>query len=528
MAGKRTLLKTLISSYVYLTRRLGVPLAPHRRSPYSSSFQRSPSQKPDEGSRRRRRRAVVCSVEGGLLRSSSTFSYFMLVALERGSLTRALLLLMLYPFLCCVSEEVRLKVMAMVCFRGVKVEGFRVGRAVLPKHLLQDVGLEGFQLLTAGGGGGKKVCVTRMPRVMVEATMKEYLGVEVVVGRELKVAGGRYTGFMEEGSDKEKVIRELFGEEDDGEGVLWVGRRRESHHHHPFFSKCKEVVMVSEAEKREWGPLPRDKYPKPLVFHDGRIAFRPTPAATLAMFLWLPAGFLFVLLRAVALFCLPYKLSIPVVASTGMTNRLIRSPFTPTTNGRSQERGRLYACNHRTLLDPIYISGSLGKPVTAVTYSLSRMSEVLAPIRTVRLTREREEDRRRMEDELSKGNLVVCPEGTTCREPYLLRFSPLFAEVVEEAVVPVALRARVAMFYATTAGGRKWMDPLFLAGDPFPGYDVEFLQEVPVMQGDGTRRSSREVANQVQEDLAKALGFERTMLTRKDKYLMLAGNEGFV
>ncbi|MQM14979.1 hypothetical protein Taro_047916 [Colocasia esculenta] len=150
---------------------------------------------------------------------------------------------MLYPFLCCMSEEVRLKVMAMVCFCGVKVEGFRVGRAVLPKHLLQD----GFQLLTAGGGGGKKVCVTRMPMVMVEATLKEYLGVEVVVGRELKVAIGRYTGFMEEGWDKETELWELFGEEGDsdgdGEGVLWVGRRRESHHHHPFFSMCKMLAV---------------------------------------------------------------------------------------------------------------------------------------------------------------------------------------------------------------------------------------------------------------------------------------------
>ena len=51
------------------------------------------------------------------------------------------------------------------------------------------------------------------------------------------------------------------------------------------------MYSVSEAEKRRWHPLPSSKYPKPLVFHDGRIAFRPTPLAALCMFVWLPLGF---------------------------------------------------------------------------------------------------------------------------------------------------------------------------------------------------------------------------------------------
>ncbi|MQM21748.1 hypothetical protein Taro_054793 [Colocasia esculenta] len=536
MAGKRTLQRTLISSYVYLTRRLGGLLSHHRRSSNHPSFQKTfslISQEKHAG--RGRSQAVVCRVEGGLLRSPSTFPYFMLVALEAGGFLRGLLLLLLYPCLCCVGEEVGLKVMAMVCFRGVKVAGFRVGSTVLPKHLLEDVGLEGFQLLTAAGG--KKVCVTGMPRVMVEAALKEYLGVEVVVGRELKVSGGYYTGFMENSKEEERMLQELGGEEGDhgdGESVLWVGGGKEAHHHHPFFSERKEEYTVSEEDRKAWRPLPRDKYLKPLVFHDGRIAFLPTPAATLAMFLWLPVGLLLAVLRLLVLSLLPYKISVPILAFTGTTNRVVRSAFTPVTSdrgGESQGRPRrrwLFACNHRTLLDPVYVSGALGIPLTVVTYSLSPVSEVIAPIKTVRLTREREEDRRRMEEELRRGDVVVCPEGTTCREPYLLRFSPLFSEVAEEGVTPVALRARMAMFYGTTAGGRKWMDPIFFAIDPFPSYTVEFLREVPVLEADGTRRSRYEVANQVQAELAAALGFECTTLTRKDKYMQLAGNEGFV
>lgn len=55
-------------------------------------------------------KALVVDVEGGLLRSSSTFPYFMLVALEAGSILRGLLLLLLYPLLCCLTQEFAIKV----------------------------------------------------------------------------------------------------------------------------------------------------------------------------------------------------------------------------------------------------------------------------------------------------------------------------------------------------------------------------------------------------------------------------------
>lgn len=466
---------------------------------------------------------LVFDVEGGLLRSSSTFPYFMLVALEAGGFLRGLLLLLLYPLLCCLSHEVGLRVMVMVCFFGIRKEGLRAGRAVLPKFFLEDLGLEGFEVLRKGR---RRVCFTSMPRVMVEWFLKEYLGVEEVVGRELKEFGGYYTGLMEEESKVELETKELFGENDTGEGAFGFGSCTNSSRHH-LFSHCKEVHVVTEAEKRTWQALPREQYPKPLAFHDGRVAFRPTPMNTLIMFLWIPLGVFLTIIRSVIFLLLPYKMSIPVLSFSGMKSRLIRSSTFNTDLLQPNARGHLYVCNHRTLLDPLYISAALDKLVTAVTYSISPVYEKISPIRTVRLTRDKEEDRRRMAKLLKQGDLVVCPEGTTCREPYLLRFSPLFTELTD-TVVPVALVSRVSMFYGTTATGFKFLDPFYFLANPRPEYSVEFLEEVPTHSIAGDSRSSYEVANHVQSKLGSALGFECTTLTRKDKYRLLAGNEGIV
>ncbi|KAJ0087392.1 hypothetical protein Patl1_08461 [Pistacia atlantica] len=290
----------------------------------------------------------------------------------------------------------------------------------------------------------------------------------------------------------------------------------------------QEIYWVTEAEKRKWEILPRDKYPKPLIFHDGRLAFRPTPLASLFMFMWLPLGIFVSIIRFTCGTLLPLSIVNLVNSSTGFKSTLsISNPSSiNSTNYDNKPTGLLYVCNHRTLLDPIYVSIFIMKPVTAVTYSTSRFTEIMSPIKTVGLTRDREKDKELMEQELSRGDLAVCPEGTTCREPYLLRFSPLFAEMTDE-IVPVAIDMRVSMFYGSTASGFKWLDSIFNLLNPFAMYSATILEKLPSSQTCNSGGKSRiEVANYVQNKIGKALGFECTSLTRKDKYMILAGNEG--
>ncbi|CAM0957244.1 unnamed protein product [Alopecurus aequalis] len=476
---------------------------------------------------------VIVDVEAWLLRSQlSTFAYFMLVAVEAGSLLRGLFLLLAYPLMCLVSDDMRLKAMVMVTFFGLREkEVVRVGKAVLPKLFLEETAMEGLEAVKKAR---RVVAVcTLFPRVMVEGFLKEYLGVDTVVGKEVMVVAGRYVGvIVEDGASVGEEMEEVMnkGKHEEAFRLVGIGSRM----NHRFSHYCKETYAVCEADKTTWHPLPRGSYPKPLVFHDGRLAFTPTFPAAIAMYTYLPFGILLAIFRSVAYSLLPYRVSIPLGALTGFRSRVIAGPPTDGTE-KNKAGGRLYVCNHRTLLDPITVAACLNKPVTAVTYSVSPVSELIAPIRTARLTRDRNEDRRRMEALLARGDLVVCPEGTTCREPYLLRFSPLFAELTAE-VTPVALETRVDMFYGTsTKPASKVLDPVYLMMNPRPEYRVEFLEPVRTATTNGeegghghNKSHTIDAANRVQCVLGEALAFELTEQTRKDKYMMLAGNEGIV
>ncbi|KAI3506587.1 hypothetical protein L1887_21147 [Cichorium endivia] len=468
-------------------------------------------------------KTLIFDVEGTLLRSSSVFPYFVLVAFEAGSLIRAFVLFSLYPLLCLVNEDVSLKIMVMVSFFGIKKDSFRVGSSVLPKFFLEDVGMEGFDVLRRGR---KKVGVSKLPQIMVECYLKEFLEIDYVFGRDLVVCGGYFVGLMKENKNTvRRRIKDVL-EEDENPKVCFSNKSNKN----DWISCSKEVYVVSDREKRAWQILPKERYPKALIFHDGRLAFRPNPLYMLAMFMWFPFALFLCISRIIIALSLPYGALIPILSFSGLQLRLtnLNSPQKWSSHDHKKHKGRLYVCNHRTLLDPLYLSFGLKKPFAAVTYSLSRMSEILSPIKTVRLTRDRDQDAMMMEKMLKQGDLVVCPEGTTCREPYLLRFSPLFAELSDH-IVPVALDTHVSMFYGTTAGGLKCLDPFFFMMNPSAVYRVRFLEQVSGVSRCGDTDSRRfHVANYVQSEIGKALEFECTSLTRKDKYLALAGNEGLV
>ncbi|KAK4391947.1 putative glycerol-3-phosphate acyltransferase 3 [Sesamum angolense] len=463
---------------------------------------------------------LIFNVETSLLRSSSLFPYFLLVAFEAGSPIRAFIFLILYPFIILCRDDLALKLMVIICFFGLSKERFREGRAVLPKFFLENVGRESFEVLRRGK---KTVGVSNLPQVMVQSFLRD-LDIDYVVGKDLKVFCGYFVGLMEE-------RRELIVPDNVLHNAVGVSGCKK-YFDCPWFAHCKELYLVNEQERRNWHQLPRNSYPKPLIFHDGRLAFRPSFLAALAMFMWLPLGFTLGIIRTLIALTLPFDIAVPLLHFIGIKIR-VSNPNCLSTSSSNRKDGkpkrRLYVCNHKTLLDPIVVSyATRSTTLTAVTYSLSRMSEIISPIKTVRLTRHKDQDAELMHKLLSQSDLVVCPEGTTCREPYLLRFSPLFSEISNE-VFPVAVNCHNSMFYGTTARGFKFLDPLFFLMNPWPSYSACFLGVVRRGDGDGDGGDSRfQVADSVQSEIGKALGFTCTKLTRKDKYLILAGNDGVV
>lgn len=171
----------------------------------------------------------------------------MLVAFEAGGLLRAILLFMLYPFICLVSEETGLKIMVMVCFFGIKRSSFRAGAAVLPKFFLEEVGLEGFEVVRRYK---RKVGVTDLPLVMVESFLRDYMEVDSVIGRDLKVFSGYFLGLMEDKKKRDvSALADIFEEDNMSNHYIGLTSFKRSLDHQ-VFSRCtvSYICFISDPE----------------------------------------------------------------------------------------------------------------------------------------------------------------------------------------------------------------------------------------------------------------------------------------
>ncbi|KAL2549600.1 glycerol-3-phosphate acyltransferase 5-like [Forsythia ovata] len=412
--------------------------------------------------------SVVSELEGTLLSDPVPFSYFMLMAFEASGIIRFALLLMLWPVIrllvICGRGDAGLKLAIFVATAGVPISEIEaVGRAVLPKFYFDDIDMNAWRVFCSYK---KRVVVTKTPRIMVERFVKEHLCADAVIGSELSVNRfGFATGFIKDDFNSvTKSVAVLFESE---QPTLGIGRTN-SGSDSLFLCLCKEeryppFTSKGRDEKHIIAPLP-------VIFHDGRLAKRPTPSTALLIILWLPLGI---------------------------------------------------------LLASIRILVGLMLPMWVISQVTPLFGEILSPIPTVRLTRVRDIDAQNIKRQLENGDLIVCPEGTTCREPFLLRFSALFAELTD-CIVPVAMNYRIGFFHATTARGWKAMDPIFFFMNPRPIYEVTFLNQLPTEATCSSGKTPYDVANYVQRILAATLGFECTNFTRKDKYKVLAANDGIV
>ncbi|KAG5582848.1 hypothetical protein H5410_053475 [Solanum commersonii] len=141
---------------------------------------------------------VVTDLDGTLLRSRNSFAYFALVAFDVGGVLRLLFLLLASPIVGIlyyfILESAGIQVIVFPTFVGMKVSDVEsAARHVLPKFYLEDLHPESWRVFSSCG---KRCILTATPRIMVEPFLKDYLGMDIVLGTEIETYKGRATGFV--------------------------------------------------------------------------------------------------------------------------------------------------------------------------------------------------------------------------------------------------------------------------------------------------------------------------------------------
>ncbi|KAK6145953.1 hypothetical protein DH2020_019822 [Rehmannia glutinosa] len=368
-------------------------------------------------SKDRENQTVVADLHGTLLIGRSSFPYFALIAFDVGGILRFLFLLLVAPLAGLlyhfVSESAGIRVLIFATFVRVKVADIKKS---LARFCLS---------ITRGRASG-------------DPYLKDYLGVDVVLGTEISSYKGIATGFVASngvlvGENKAIALRRNFGLSQAWILELGIETLISISWNFACHTKVQYVIVdpMQERYRVPSGPgirpVRQGALPKPVIFHDGRLVQKPTPLTALLIVLWFPIGLILSILRVFMGSQTPVSLSYHVINLLGCPTTIKGAPPNNVKHSLGK-KGVVFVLSHRTVADPVYVSACLGCMTSTITYSTSRFTDFLSPIKMVSLTRDRVKDAKLIEQILNEERyLVMCPEGTTCREPYLLRFSSLFA-----------------------------------------------------------------------------------------------------